>query len=158
MKREFNERERTRGASQKKERKREEPEGLLKILLAFCSLYAVFLWHMRCKIEKRKPAMGEKKKRKFFCLFVDSFLFFCREREINRRRVSGKRYSVLNHLRIELLLPVKEEILHEGETVVGAWRRDLSPIFHPFLFLFLVPNTLVFHFNLRKELDIQCYL
>ena len=25
--------------------------------------------------------------------------------------MSGKRYSVLNHLRIELLLPVKEEIL-----------------------------------------------
>jgi len=47
MKKGINERERTRGESQKKEGKREEPEGLLKILLAFCSLYAVFLWHMR---------------------------------------------------------------------------------------------------------------
>ena len=63
--------------------------------------------------------------------------------------MSGKRYSVLNHLRIELLLPVKEEILCEGGTIVGAWRRYLSPIFHPFLFLLLVPNILVFHFNLR---------
>jgi len=49
----LNERERRKRASQKKEEKgKRQREGLVKILLAFCSLYAVFLWHMRCKFAK----------------------------------------------------------------------------------------------------------